>query len=74
MSGSLGYAERLSHRPPEMLGGQLGSAELFASASETSELVHRLVVQIREFRNIVVHTGAGISTAAGIPDFRGILC
>eukprot|EP00959_Pyramimonas_sp_CCMP1952_P242125 5061136-Pyramimonas_sp.AAC.1 len=72
MSGSLGYAQRLSHRPPEMLGGQLGSPEYFASESEKSELVQRLVDQIREFGNVVVHTGAGISTAAGIPDFRGI--
>ena len=71
MAGSLGYAQRLSHRPPDMLGGQLGSPELFSSAREVSELVQRLVQQIREFGNVVVHTGAGISTAAGIPDFRG---
>jgi len=34
--------------------------------------VARLVDFMRESPHTVVHTGAGISTAAGIPDFRGV--
>ena len=31
----------------------------------------RLIQLLREAKNILVFTGAGISTASGIPDFRG---
>lgn len=73
MAGSLGYAERLSWR--EDLGGRLGDPEL----SEESELLlnrklDELASLIRESKSsggMVVHTGAGISTSTGIPDFRG---
>lgn len=66
---SLGYAEKLSFR--EDLGGQLGAPELFDSPEEVQAKVDRLAELIQQARRIVAFTGAGISTACGIPDFRG---
>ncbi|KAL4445407.1 hypothetical protein ABPG77_011232 [Micractinium sp. CCAP 211/92] len=66
---SLGYAEKLSYR--EDLGGQLGAPELFDSPEEVAAKVERLAQLVRRARRIVAFTGAGISTACGIPDFRG---
>src|SRR6478736_7066541 len=36
-----------------------------------ADQLDRLAAQLRDARQIVVLTGAGISTASGIPDFRG---
>ncbi|CAD7700133.1 unnamed protein product [Ostreobium quekettii] len=66
---SLGYASRLSYR--EDLGGQLGARELFDSPEKLREGVDRLSKWIQEASRVIVFTGAGISTACGIPDFRG---
>lgn len=66
---SLGYAEKLSYR--EDLGGQLGAPEVFDTAAELEAKVEHLAQLVREAHNIVAFTGAGISTACGIPDFRG---
>ena len=69
MSG--GYAERLTFRPPEMLGGKLGEAEKFDSDQVLRAQVSELAQWIRQSkRGVTVFTGAGISTACGIPDFR----
>ena len=70
MGGSVGYAQRLTHRPPEMLGGQLGAKELTDTEAQTRESTRQLAELLRG-GGVVVHTGAGISTSAGIPDFRG---
>ena len=39
--------------------------------TQSSHQVATLTEWVRNARHIVVHTGAGISTSAGIPDFRG---
>jgi hypothetical protein len=70
MGGSVGYAQRLKHRPPEDLGGQLGAKEYSTPEEETARATRELAELIRG-GGVVVHTGAGISTSAGIPDFRG---
>lgn len=66
---SLGYAEKLSYR--EDLGGQLGTPEVQEGQHELQEKIHELYKLVRDSDNIIVFTGAGISTACGIPDFRG---
>jgi mono-ADP-ribosyltransferase sirtuin 6 len=65
---ALGYALRLSDYHDY---GQCGLSETPDSEIELSVKVARLVEFMRESPHTVVHTGAGISTAAGIPDFRG---
>jgi NAD-dependent deacetylase len=47
-----------------------GSRELVEQVSATVS-DSRLVGQLRAARRILVFTGAGVSTASGIPDFRG---
>lgn len=64
---SCNYAEGLS---PYAHKGKLGLPEKFDSAEEVETKVDTLSDWIRTSRHIVVHTGAGISTSAGIPDFR----
>ncbi|CRL08190.1 CLUMA_CG021003, isoform A [Clunio marinus] len=65
---SCDYAESLS---PYEDKGILGTAEIF----EPSEIVHKKVEELVDLmlasKHTVVHTGAGISTSIGIPDFRG---
>jgi len=65
---SCNYAEGLS---PYENKGKLGIAEKFDSPSEVEEKASLLASWIKNAQHIVVHTGAGISTSAGIPDFRG---
>ena len=40
-------------------------------STQSSLQVTTLTEWVRNAQHIVVHTGAGISTSAGIPDFRG---
>ncbi|XP_062078869.1 NAD-dependent protein deacetylase SRT1 [Humulus lupulus] len=65
---SLGYAEKLSFIEDV---GQVGMTEHFDSSNVLQEKIERLATLIRKSKHLVVFTGAGISTACGIPDFRG---
>ncbi|XP_044275033.1 NAD-dependent protein deacetylase sirtuin-6 isoform X2 [Varanus komodoensis] len=65
---SVNYAAGLS---PYADKGKCGLPEFFDPPEELEMKVRQLVGLIRNASNVVFHTGAGISTASGIPDFRG---
>lgn len=67
--GSLGYADRLSYRAD--LGGKLGQPEKAEQEQKVAAKALKLAELIRSSEHFVCFTGAGISTACGIPDFRG---
>ena len=45
--------------------------EQYDSDSEFETKIDSLVKLMRESKHCVIYTGAGISTAANIPDYRG---
>ncbi|XP_044259827.1 NAD-dependent protein deacetylase Sirt6 [Tribolium madens] len=65
---SCNYADGLS---PYEHKGVLGAPERFDPPEKVQEKCEILADWIKNARHVVVHTGAGISTSAGIPDFRG---
>ena len=65
---SASYAERLSAYPNK---GRCGLPENYDTERSLSSKITKLAQLITESSYTVVLTGAGISTAAGIPDFRG---
>ena len=70
MAGSLGYASRLTVR--DDVGGSLGDPELLDGGDiHACPKMRELVRLLQAAKHVVVHTGAGVSTSAGIPDFRG---
>ena len=74
--GSVGYAARLNQDAD--VGGTLGEPEIVddddaiaRGAIHLAELLRAATTTDGPRSSCVVHTGAGISRAAGIPDFRG---
>uniref|UniRef100_A0A672QJS5 protein acetyllysine N-acetyltransferase n=1 Tax=Sinocyclocheilus grahami TaxID=75366 RepID=A0A672QJS5_SINGR len=65
---SVNYAAGLS---PYTNKGICGLPEVFYSPEELKAKVETLAQWIRESQYMVVHSGAGISTSSGIPNFRG---
>jgi len=67
---SVNYAAGLSNFP-HIHKGKLGLPETFDSTEVLEKSIKQLAQLIRDAKYVVMHTGAGISTSAGIPDFRG---
>ncbi|XP_021355228.1 NAD-dependent protein deacetylase sirtuin-6-like isoform X2 [Mizuhopecten yessoensis] len=65
---SVNYSDGLSQYDHK---GRCGLPEKHDSTEEVQEKVRQLAEWVKASSHFVVHTGAGISTAAGIPDFRG---
>ena len=65
---SVNYAEGLSDYDNK---GKCGLPETFDPQDLVERKVEELAQMMRSSSFIVFHTGAGISTSAGIPDFRG---
>jgi len=65
---SAGYASRLSEYPNK---GIVGLPESYDTRRALSNKLKRLTEELQASKYTVVLTGAGISTASGIPDFRG---
>jgi mono-ADP-ribosyltransferase sirtuin 6 len=65
---SAGYASRLKDYPNK---GVCGLPEKLETKRSLKLKLDKLVTLVAKSRHLVVLTGAGISTSAGIPDFRG---
>ncbi|XP_078411759.1 NAD-dependent protein deacylase sirtuin-6 isoform X2 [Cetorhinus maximus] len=65
---SVNYAAGLSEYEHK---GKCGLPEIFDPPEELERKVLELADLVRNASYVVVHTGAGISTSSGIPDFRG---
>lgn len=62
------YASRLSEYPNK---GICGLPEKIDTERNFAFKMNRLTSMVQKAKHIVLLTGAGVSTAAGIPDFRG---
>eukprot|EP00560_Eucampia_antarctica_P005713 CAMPEP_0197835368 /NCGR_PEP_ID=MMETSP1437-20131217/25523_1 /TAXON_ID=49252 ORGANISM="Eucampia antarctica, Strain CCMP1452" /NCGR_SAMPLE_ID=MMETSP1437 /ASSEMBLY_ACC=CAM_ASM_001096 /LENGTH=336 /DNA_ID=CAMNT_0043440731 /DNA_START=93 /DNA_END=1103 /DNA_ORIENTATION=- len=62
------YASRLSHYDNK---GECGLPESVDSQRVLDRKMKKLINMVQQAQYIVILTGAGVSTTAGIPDFRG---
>ncbi|XP_954242.1 sir2-like histone deacetylase, putative [Theileria annulata] len=62
------YASRLKKNNNK---GPLGLDELFDTNKQVTKKVNLLYEYLSKSNNTIIHTGAGVSTGSGIPDFRG---
>ncbi|KAJ3395019.1 hypothetical protein HDU84_004477 [Entophlyctis sp. JEL0112] len=65
---SSSYASRLTEIKNR---GRVGDREYCDIDAKIEQDVRKLADLIRASKHCIIHTGAGISTSAGIPDFRG---
>ncbi|XP_074240891.1 NAD-dependent protein deacylase sirtuin-6 isoform X3 [Saimiri boliviensis] len=67
------YADKGKCGLPEVSvsGDPEGRSQIFDPPEELERKVWELARLVWQSSNVVFHTGAGISTASGIPDFRG---
>merc|ERR1712061_36004 len=66
---SVNYSEQLSPYP---FKGAVGQKEFNETEKSFKQKVETLTSYFKKYKGIItVHTGAGISTSSGIPDFRG---
>jgi mono-ADP-ribosyltransferase sirtuin 6 len=65
---SEGYNSRLSKK---VYKGICGDEEKYDSPGQLRKKIDKLVSMCRASNYTVAHTGAGVSTSCGIPDFRG---
>jgi hypothetical protein len=62
---------RLKHLLPNIKSFHL--PEVYHSIEQSKPLLNRLIHKLQKARSTLIITGAGISTASGIPDYRSPL-
>lgn len=56
---------------PEVINDDVDPVEYFDDENTVEQNAKQLAQWLRESKHAVIYTGAGVSTSAGIPDFRG---
>ena len=64
-------APRVAWKPKATLSGRLEGLLQAPAEKDDPAAAQRLAQWLRDKRNVVVLTGAGLSTDSGIPDYRG---
>uniref|UniRef100_A0A3Q3W749 Regulatory protein SIR2 homolog 7 n=1 Tax=Mola mola TaxID=94237 RepID=A0A3Q3W749_MOLML len=66
-----GTVEELCRRQDRSNVVKRKQEEVFDDADELKSKIRQLAVAVKQAKHLVLYTGAGISTAASIPDYRG---